>query len=239
MVVHLQAHLAADGQVRHAHKHVERVGYAAVGGVFHRHHAEVAMPAVHFLEDGGDAAHGHQINGLTEPFDGGQMTEGEFWPQVRDLEHLLQGAGAAHDLAENRAHGGGIERPARFLVQLQHMFEDLLLAGGGEHFLTRLGLQPADLAGMGCTLIDQLDDLLIQLVNLVADNLQLGQGFGARSGCGSCRGRFIFLGHDGASPNFEECLSVRKVQSNSCFYRKKHAFSQTPGRQRPPTLASL
>src|SRR5438477_280790 len=44
-----QRQLAADVHVR-ARETIERVGDAAVGGVFHRHHAELGLTALDFVE---------------------------------------------------------------------------------------------------------------------------------------------------------------------------------------------
>ena len=74
---------AHDSQLRHAHEHVERVGDAAVGRVFQRHHAEIDVAAVDLLEDGGDAADAHELDLLAEALDGGQVAEAVFRAQDR------------------------------------------------------------------------------------------------------------------------------------------------------------
>ena len=121
-----QPNLGADLQLRQAHEHVQRVGDPAVGGVFQRHDAEIGMAAVDLLEHGGDAADAHELDRLAEALDGRQMAEAVLRAEVGDLEHLLQGPRAAHDLAEDGPDGGVVERA---LVGLQDVLAGLPLPG--------------------------------------------------------------------------------------------------------------
>ncbi len=86
-----------------------------------RDNAEVGMPAIHFLEHGGNAAHAHEFHRLAKAFDGGKVAKAVLRPEIGNFQDLLEGAGAAHQLPENRPYRGNVERA---LVALQHVAQD-------------------------------------------------------------------------------------------------------------------
>ena len=90
----------------HPREHVERVGHAAVGRVLDGHQAEIGLLAMNFLEDGGDAADGHELNALAEAMDGGQVAETVERPQECNPRLANQPPAAAGHLAQQRLHTG-------------------------------------------------------------------------------------------------------------------------------------
>ena len=172
VVMNLQPHLGADHQVRHAQEHVERVGDPAVGRVLHRHDAEIDVAAIDLLEDGGDAADAQELDRLAEALDGGEMAVTVFRAEIGDLEHLLQGPRAAHDLAEDGADGGVVERSLVLLVELQDVLQHFLLAGRREDLFAVVVLELADLRRDAGAFVDQLEDLQVEFVDLRAETAQ-------------------------------------------------------------------
>ena len=71
----------------------------------------------------------------------------------------------AHDLAIDRANRLRRKRALAAVVDLQDVLQDLLLAGGIEDVLARIGLELADFGSEIGTLGDQVKDLQVELVN--------------------------------------------------------------------------
>src|SRR5262249_33448694 len=139
--------------------------------------------------------HRNELDRLAEALDGGQVAKAVLRAEIGDLEHLLQGPRAGHDLAEDGADGGVVERPLVLLVGRHDVLVDLFLAGRGEDVLALFELGPADLAGNGGPLVDQLDDLYVQFVDLGAEPLQLRRRTGHGRGVGWWVAALGFAGH--------------------------------------------
>ncbi len=121
-----QPNLRDDLQLRQAHEHVEGIGDAAVRRVLQRHDSEVGMAAVDLFEHSGDATDLHELDRSAEPLNGSQMTEAILGAEVRDLDDLLQGPRATHNLTENCPYRAGIEWS---FVGLEDILKDLLFSG--------------------------------------------------------------------------------------------------------------
>ncbi|MNT36614.1 hypothetical protein D3C72_1727110 [compost metagenome] len=153
---------------------VEGVVDRALGGVFHRHHAEVDRAGGHLAEHLVDGGHGHADHRVTEMLHRRGLTEGAFRAQVGDLQRVLQGQAGGHDLAEQPRHLLVAQRPlVAFHDALEHLGFTL---GAVEHrlFALRQGLHldPRHLFGAARTVADQLEDFFIQAVDAQAQGLQ-------------------------------------------------------------------
>ena len=108
----------------------------------------------------------HELDRLAEALDGGEVAETVLRPEVGDLEHLLQGPRAAHDLAEDGPDRHVVERPFVLVVDLQDVLEHFFFAGRREDFAALIVLDLADLRGEAGPLVDQFQDLQVELVDL-------------------------------------------------------------------------
>ena len=120
-----QRQLAADAHVR-PREAIERVRDAAVGRVFHRHDAELGLPALDLFEHGRNRADRHQLGPLAEPLDRRQMAEREFGPEIRDAQSRLHGPRAADQFAKDRPHR--LIAAAARVVRLDRLLQHLRLA---------------------------------------------------------------------------------------------------------------
>src|SRR5262249_16835768 len=137
-----------------------------------RHDAKIDMAAIDLLEDGGDTADADELDSLAEPIDGGQIAITVFGAEISDLQHLLQGARAAHDLTEDGADGAGVERAFVFLVELQDVLQHFFLAGRRKNLVAVFIFYFADLRRHAGSLVYQLKDLEIELIDLAAEVTQ-------------------------------------------------------------------
>ena len=80
--MNLEPDFRADLQARQPHEHVERLGDAAVGRILERNHAEVDMAAIDLFEHRRDAADPHELDSLSEAFDGGEVAVTVFGAEV-------------------------------------------------------------------------------------------------------------------------------------------------------------
>src|SRR5262249_15941631 len=151
VVVDPQPHLGANDELGHAHEHVERVRDAAVGRVLEWDDPKLDVSPLYFLEHGRDAPHLHELDRMAESFDGGELAEAVFWPEIGNLQSLLEGARAAYDLAEDRAHR---LRGKRTLVRFEHVVQDFFFADRGEYLRTVIVLELSDLGGMCSTIVN-------------------------------------------------------------------------------------
>jgi hypothetical protein len=99
------------------------------------------VAAVHFLEDGGDAADRDRFDRIAEPLNCREMAVTINWAKVCDLEDLLQGPRAADDLAENRADRVLVQRA---LVGIDDVLEDFLFSNWRKDFRTVVVFDSAD-----------------------------------------------------------------------------------------------
>ena len=189
--MHPQADFAANLQLRHPREHVQRVGDPAIRAVFEGDDAVVDMPAVDFLEHGGDVGHAHVLGGPAEAIDGGQVTKRILRPEKGDLLHALQRAGTADDFAVNGPNGDFRQRP---LAGAKHVGKHFLLAGGREDAVVVLGLDLPDFRGQFGPFVDQFEDLQVKLVDLDSERLEV---FGGRRTFR--RGRITFARHSADS----------------------------------------
>src|SRR3712207_3691428 len=84
------------------------------------------------------------------------------WAKVSDPQHLLQGARAADQLAEDGPHAQGAERT---LDQLGDPGQHFVLPVGVVGFLVRRLLDFADFQGQRGALVHALDDLAVYLID--------------------------------------------------------------------------
>ena len=128
-MVHASRTSARILQARWSDEHVERVGNAAVGGVFERDEAELDVSAVHFLEHGGDRADRDVLDGVAELGDRGQMTVAVVRSQEGHAQGSLQGAAAAHELSKDEPE---CFRRQRTFVGRDRLRQDFFLAAGDQ-----------------------------------------------------------------------------------------------------------
>ena len=174
VMVDAQLDFAADHHVV-LEEAVEGVVDRALGGVLHRHHAEVHRTGGHFTEHLVDGGHRHADHGMTEVLHRRSLAEGALGAEVGDLERVLQGQAGRHDFAEQPRHFLVAQRA---LVALHDALEHLGLALGAiEHrrlaILELLHLHPRHFFGAARAVADQLEDALIEVVDAQAQRLQL------------------------------------------------------------------
>ncbi|MCY1418425.1 hypothetical protein D9M71_339840 [compost metagenome] len=153
---------------------VEGVVDRALGGVLHRHHAEVDRTGGHFAKHFVDGGHGGADHRMTEMLERRGLGEGAFRPQVGDLERLLERQAGGHDFAEQPRHFLVVQRT---LVALHDVLEDPGLSlGAVEDRLFALGqgshLHAGHVLGAASTLTDQLEDLLVEAIDAQAQRLE-------------------------------------------------------------------
>ena len=142
--MHADANFGTNPDLRQANEHVKGVGDPPIGRILKWHNAEIDVFAVHFLEDGGDGADGHVLDGLAEPAQGRQVAKTVFGAEKRDFQNPLKGSAAADDFPVDGANGDIAQRT--FIV-LKNVLDDFFFACRGEDVLAVLALDLADLAG--------------------------------------------------------------------------------------------
>ncbi|MCY1451391.1 hypothetical protein D9M71_682570 [compost metagenome] len=147
----------------------------ALGGVFHRHHAEVDRTGGHFAEHLVDRRHRLADHRVAEVLERRSLGEGALRAEVGNLERVLEGQAGRHDLAEQARHFLVAERS---LVELHDVLEHPGFALGTVEHRLLAGLQrghldPRDFLGAARALADQAEDLLIEAVDAHAQGLQL------------------------------------------------------------------
>ena len=166
VMVNLQANLRTNRQLGQAQEHVQRIGHAPVRGILQRHHTEVRVAAIHFLEDGRDAANPHELYLLAETLDSCKMAEAVFGTEVRHLEHFLECPRSTHDFAENSPNGSRIEWA---FVRFQHVVENFLFSCWRKDFRSVDVFDFADFARQTGSFVDKFQDLKIEFVHLIAE----------------------------------------------------------------------
>src|SRR5260370_15643961 len=97
------------------------------------------------------------------------MAVGIFTAQVSDLDHALKGARAAHDLAVDGPNRNLIQRS---VVTAEDILQDLFFTGRRENITGLVLFDLADLDRKFGAVVDQLQNLLIELVDLVAESVE-------------------------------------------------------------------
>ena len=173
-----QPHLRPDLQVRQLDEHVERVGDPAVGRVFQRHQSELDVAAIDLLEDRGDRADRHVLDGLAESRDRGEVAVTILRPQAGHADRPLKGPGAAHQLAEDDPQR---LRRQRALARRQGLRDHLVLPGRRPDLQPMIVLHLPDPRRDLRAAIQQLDQLLVQPVDLPPQARQAGRARGLRT----------------------------------------------------------
>ncbi len=141
-VMNPEPNLGPNLQAGESHEHVERVGDPAVGRVLQRHDPELHVPAIHFLEHGGDRADRDMLDRFAKLGHSGEIAIAVLGSQTGDAHGPLKRAGAAHQLAEDEPKGfvgKGAAAVARGVG------DHFVLAGRRPDFQALLLLQLADL----------------------------------------------------------------------------------------------
>jgi len=171
VLVHQQLDFAADLQLR-GQEHVQGHLDGALPGILHRHHAEVGVAGLHFLEHLLDAAQRQPVGRTAEVLEHGLLAEGAFRAEVADLQRLLLGQAGRHDLAEH-VHQHFVRQ--RTFVAVHHHAQHLRFALGSVvvHRRGQLALGLAHLEGEAGPLCDQFLDPAIDAIDLRAHVGQL------------------------------------------------------------------
>ncbi|MNT29840.1 hypothetical protein D3C72_1656020 [compost metagenome] len=153
---------------------VEGVVDRALGGVLHRHHAEIHRTSGDFAEDFVDRSHRRTDHRMAEMLEGGGLGEGALGAEVGDLERLLQGEAGGHDLAEQPRHLLVVQRA---LVAVHDVLEHPGLALGAVEdrlfaFRQGLHLHPRHVLGAARAFADQFEDLLVEVVDAYPQRLE-------------------------------------------------------------------
>ncbi len=168
--VDLRAHLDVRLDER-----IERVDDAAADAVLDRHDPEVGVLPADLLEDGPDVVDGFVFHAAAELADRCQMAETAIGTEIDDAERLLQGERAAHQLAPDRLEGAVGQRP---LAQPADLLQDRLFPVRCVDRSAAGVLDLADLHDDLGSLVEQIDDLSIELVNPLAQRFELFLVFG-------------------------------------------------------------
>ncbi|MCY1432223.1 hypothetical protein D9M71_482140 [compost metagenome] len=173
VVVDAQLHFTADDHVV-LEEAVQGVVHRALGGVLHRHHAEVHRTGGDFAEDFVDGRHRRTDHRMAEMLERRCLGEGALRAEVSDLERLLQGQAGRHDLAEQPRHFLVVQRA---LVAVHDVLEHPGLALGAVEdrrlaFRQGLHLHPRHVGGAAGAFADQLEDLLVEVVDAYPQRLE-------------------------------------------------------------------
>src|SRR3972149_576325 len=109
-MVDLQLDLAANTD-RQPGEHVQGVGDWAVGGVFDRHDAEMAVAPVDLLEHGGNAPDRCELDRLAKTPDGCQVAEAVHRTEERNPQVRQQRSASAQQFTEYRPNTTIPQRP--------------------------------------------------------------------------------------------------------------------------------
>jgi len=156
---------------------VQRVGLeqvqALAHGAFERvldgHHAEVGLAGMDRGEDALEVRARGELAGAAEELEPGKVGEGALGSEVDDALGHLQAARGGHDLAVDGfevAVGQGTGILGRELLD-QH-----LLPGRLEVLAAAAGLDPAHPAADARPAVEELEDVLVDLVDLLAHGRQ-------------------------------------------------------------------
>src|SRR6185437_16219841 len=162
---HLAAHL--ERALRHE---VERAAHRALGGVLHRHDAEVAGARLHLAEhlvDGGDR---HGVGGEAEVLQRRALAERAARAEVGHGDGALEREARRHDLAEEERHRLGRERAGvAFLDAPQHLRLALRAVRLSD-------LERADAPRVLGAFVERVEDAIVEAVDLLAQALELAGG---------------------------------------------------------------
>ena len=170
-MVNPQPDLGPDLQVGELDEHLERVGDPAVGRVLQGDDAELDVPAVDLLEDGGDRADGDVLDGLAKFRHRGQVAVAVLGTQAGDAQGPLERPGAAHQLAEDQPQRLDGKRA---LAGGQGPRDDLVLARRRPDLQPLMMLDLTDLRGDLGPAVEQVDQVEIELIDLPPQARQRG-----------------------------------------------------------------
>ena len=156
-------------------EHVEGVVDRAFRRVLDRHHAEIGVTRLHFLEHLVDRAQRERPHRMAEVLEDGLLRESSFGSEEGDLERLLLGEAGGHDFPEQAQD---FLAPQGALVALQHRTQDFGLPLRPIE-IDRLALgilgQP-DFLGQSGPLVQQLLEAFIHPIDLAANLLRFSRG---------------------------------------------------------------
>ena len=162
-MVYAELDLGPDLDVGQLDEHLERVGDPAVGRVFQGDDAELDVPPVDLLEDGGDRSDRNVLDGLAKFRHRGQVAVAVLRTQAGDAQVPLERPGSAHELAEDQAERLGGQGT---LAGGQGPCDDLVLTRRRPDLHPLMMLDLSNLRGDRGPAVEQLDQVEVELVDL-------------------------------------------------------------------------
>ena len=172
VVAHQQADFA-----HHMHggaqKQIKRPCHHTFAGVFHAHHAKLRRSS------GGGVEHFVKVSAVVElhraakKFDRGLFAKSALRAQHRDALRRFQGEAGGHDFAPDGGHMAAVQG-AR--VQVLDFLQHLRHPVGAEKRRAFAFFDLTHLLGHPRALVEQVQQLFVQRVNLVAQRGQVGRG---------------------------------------------------------------
>lgn len=153
------------------HKHVQRVGDDAFGGVFDGNDAVVGAAFANFGKDVGNSLLGEVLEAVSESADGGLVGEGGFRAKEGDGHRFFKREGAGHNFAVDGPQGAA---GYRTLVEAVEFCED------GSFAVRRIDAAAAgqfdfpDSEHVFGALVEEADDFRVDGINGLAVFLQIG-----------------------------------------------------------------
>ena len=155
-----------------AQEQIERTGHDAFGGVFHAHHTILRGASCRGVKHLVKVGAVGEISRTAKELDGGLLTEGALRPQHCHPLRCFQRQTGRHDFTPDAGHMT-VEQRTR--VGLLDVVDDLGHAIRAEERRPFLALDLAHLFGHMGTFIEQLQQLLVQRVDLLAQHGQIGR----------------------------------------------------------------
>lgn len=156
-------------------EHVQRARDHALVGVLHAHHAVLGAAGGRGVKDFLEAVAVHQVGRAAEVLDRRFLAEGTGRAEHGHALGGFQRQAGRHDLAPDGGHMRALERAGVVGLDLLDHLGHAVRAEEGRAFLL---LELAHLLGHMGALIDQLQQLAVQGIDLVAQRQQLGAGLG-------------------------------------------------------------
>ena len=167
--MHGDRHFAADGQ-RGLQQQIERAVDHAFGGILDGHHAEIGGTGFGIAEHFIDGHAGQALDGMAELLVHGLFAEGAFRAQVGHHHTLFQRAASRHHFTENGLDIGAQQGAG---IAVGGAAQDLRFALGTKHRGIGLGLDVAHFLRDAGALVQQVEDLRIDGIDLLAQGQQL------------------------------------------------------------------